>query len=268
MNSYGINHNFFTPNTTTMPFYALATVSISSKTTKLLQSGSPASFHLFRALIGLLTVTVFFGCCDDDAAMPDGQLALSSWAGTYTTLAERNADALSPLTIDEDGFLRIAGVEISDYSFSNSNRQLNFGPVLINDQTITATLNFQADGPVAYFDGSYTTPLESNLGYRGADEPLVLWAGSFTTVTSSWGAFFFPLVVSTDGQLTVGGETIEEVTYDHASRALSWPLQDIKTTRATAEITFTEAEWGAATFSGRIRPRPQDGWVSYSGAME
>ena len=75
--------------------------------------------------------------------------------------------------------------------------------------------------------------------------PLNYWAGSYNTDTQGWGNFFSPLVIGSDGTLSVAGQTLI-YTYDRVTKSLSWDWQTIKTTRATAH----------ATSRSPARPRP------------
>jgi hypothetical protein len=87
--------------------------------------------------------------------------------------------------------------------------------------------------------------------------------GTYKTKTQWWSDFFDPLIFKSDGTLEIAGTAITS-SYDPATSSLSFDWTRIKDTTAKATIRFSRDK-GKKTFSGSIRPRKQDGPVSYSG---
>lgn len=96
-------------------------------------------------------------------------------------------------------------------------------------------------------------------------EPPTEWAGSYVTETQWWGGYFSPLIIGTDGKLTVAGQAIS-YSYDPETSTLSWDWQDIKTTRAKASFSFA-GSGPSRSITGTLNPRPQDGPVRFSGRL-
>lgn len=98
--------------------------------------------------------------------------------------------------------------------------------------------------------------------------PLDDLIGVYQTETGgTWGSYFSHLIIGSNGIVTIAGNPVD-ADYLQATSTLAFGNTTItvghKTTIAQGTITFTEDQTGT-TFSGVIKPRPQDGNVSYAG---
>ncbi len=95
------------------------------------------------------------------------------------------------------------------------------------------------------------------LGYR--------WADTYDTATQ-FGYPYTPLKIELTGEMTVAGYPID-YTYDANTRRVTWSGQTINGNVTSADFVLSVTD-ERRRLSGSIRPRSQDGWVSYTGVGE
>jgi hypothetical protein len=94
--------------------------------------------------------------------------------------------------------------------------------------------------------------------------PITQWAGEYSTNTHWWGGYFSPLLIQSDGTVSIA-ETLIHATYNSAGRRLTFDWTPINTTTAKASIQFADSP-GGKVCSGTLNPRPQDGPVGFTGS--
>jgi hypothetical protein len=115
----------------------------------------------------------------------------------------------------------------------------------------------------ALFPADVDTDEKAAALLRAAGYDLPAGAGEYTTTTEWWGDYFSPLVVDVAGGITIAGTSVD-ARRDPNTGTVTFDWTDIKTTRASGSITFVTRA-GKQVFFGWIRPRPQDGPVSFTG---
>jgi hypothetical protein len=218
-----------------------------------------------KQMIFFVPIILFFTMASCQKENPEPRNALADWAGEYHTRTQWWGEYFSPMLIGPDGSLTVAGDPIAEYTFDETTGKLTFDWHPVKTTEAKASFTFKEFGENKTFSGSINPRKQDGpVGFRGATMAHTLWQGSYVTETQWWGAYFSPLVIEEDGKMYIADTEID-FTFDPVNEKLSFDWHEIKTTKALAEITFSEQTWKTPEFSGRIRPRPQDGWVSFTG---
>ncbi len=190
---------------------------------------------------------------------------LSCWMGNYVTQAGSLGSALSPLVVHPTGEVTIAGDRI-EYQYDAYSNTLTFDWCQIGTDILKGHIVFSINDVNALFTGTITlqsTGKEENYTGTHQGMPLSFWAMYYNTETHWWGSYFSPLIVHNNDTLDIAGQRID-FDYNPQSNNLNFDWQDIKTTRAKGNITFSRS-YEISSFSGSINPRPQDGPVEFTG---
>ena len=222
-----------------------------------------------KEILSLITILCLFqGCCaifnkncDDDDSGP----AIAILAGEYFTAAEGLTQRFSPLEITPEGEVFISGEEI-DYDYNSERRVMTIAPQTINNNTVTGEITFELHESNIWFSGTISPRIQDEaVVYWGSQKPQAIWAGTYECQTQSWSAYHSPLIIHKNGTITMDqNELIFD--FDQTSHQLVFPSQVYKEHRIVGEINF-KGDWDAFRFTGRMRPRSQDGYVGYEGTL-
>lgn len=162
---------------------------------------------------------------------------LNKWVGCYETTCEQSGDLFSPIIINDELTVTVAGFEVQyEYYPDIDKLQFKIQRIFCEAATITIKFKQQPDGNV--FDGLISvTPLFDSHNIKGwqVGHPLSYWAGIYDVISKE--RMFSRLIVETSGEIHIDGEYID-FEYNPLNDKLTFNFQEIAGNKIKGEISF------------------------------
>jgi outer membrane protein assembly factor BamB len=190
---------------------------------------------------------------------------LTRWAAAYITDTWYWGTYFSPLVVNPDGRVTVAGVTLT-YAYDSLTSTLSWDWQAIKDTTAKGSIQFRPspDGTRGFTGTINPRPQDGPVPYTGREAGAIgVWAGVYDTNASGAGARYSPLIITGTGEVFIAGSPIVAI-YD--STTLSWTSQPVAGQTTSGQISFTRDATGTR-FTGTITPDQGQPPQQYTGTL-
>nr|VFJ62029.1 MAG: hypothetical protein BECKFW1821A_GA0114235_11218 [Candidatus Kentron sp. FW] len=216
-------------------------------------------YNPLAKLLTLLVSTVIAAAAWSDSAFDN------RWIGQYETTTEHWSQFYSPLELRSDGTVWLKGQQIQVH-WDPAKNVMSWDSQKVEGNVTSAKVTFSVKDDSPSFSGVIRPRnQDGNVRFQGTMTPIFddRWIGQYEATTEHWSQFYSPLELRNDGTVWLKGQQIQ-VHWDPAKNVMSWDSQKVEGNVTSAKVTFS-IENNSPSFSGVIRPRNQDGNVSFKG---
>ncbi|MEK6477068.1 hypothetical protein WJR50_06020 [Catalinimonas sp. 4WD22] len=127
----------------------------------------------------LLSALLLFTACEKEEVAPKNPL--EGWEGEYFTQTNFWGAYFSPIVIEEDGSLLVAGTEV-EYEFDEMTNTFSFDWTNIKTTEAKSSFSFEQHGENKILSGSINPRRQDGgVSLRGGITPYTVWSGTYQT---------------------------------------------------------------------------------------